>query len=96
LGDECGVLGVQMSERVREKGGSGVFIWRGVLGDRREWSWRPGHLLAGRGGGVSVRGRGVRGEQRLEACVCPEVPKWSCRPFGHVCVRRCSTATKAA
>jgi hypothetical protein len=54
-----------MSERAREKGGSGAFIWRGGLGGRREWSWRPGHLLAGRGGGVSVRGRGVRGEQRF-------------------------------
>jgi hypothetical protein len=61
LGDESGVLGVQMSERTREKGGSGVFIWRGGLGGRQEWSWRSGLGVAKLGGGVLVRGLSVRG-----------------------------------
>jgi hypothetical protein len=50
-----------MIGRTREKGGSGVFIWRGGLGDRRGWSWRSGLALAKLGGGVSVLGLGVRG-----------------------------------
>jgi hypothetical protein len=50
-----------MSERTREKGGSGVFIWCGDLGDRREWSWRSRLGVAKLGGGVLVRGLGVRG-----------------------------------
>jgi hypothetical protein len=52
LGGEAGVLGVQMGERTREKGGSGVFIWRGGLGDQRGGSWRSGLALAKLGGGV--------------------------------------------
>jgi hypothetical protein len=50
-----------MSERTREKGGSGVFSWRGGLGDRRGGSWRSGLVLAKLGSGVSVLGLGVRG-----------------------------------
>jgi hypothetical protein len=61
LGNEAGVLRVRMSERTREKGGSGVFIWCRDLGDRREWSWRSGLGVAKLGGGVLVRGLRVRG-----------------------------------
>jgi hypothetical protein len=50
-----------MSERTREKGGSGVFSWRGGLGDRRGESWRSGLVLAKLGDGVSVLGLGMRG-----------------------------------
>jgi hypothetical protein len=45
------------------KRGAGLFIWRGGLGDRQERSWCPGQVVARMGSGVSVQGRGVRGEQ---------------------------------
>jgi hypothetical protein len=35
LGDGAGVLGVQMGRKMGEKGGSGLFNWRGGLGDQR-------------------------------------------------------------
>jgi hypothetical protein len=52
--------GVQMSKGMREKGGSGVFSWRGGLGDWRGGSWRSRLVLAKLGGCVSMLGLGVR------------------------------------
>jgi hypothetical protein len=71
-----------LRERVRARGARGLFIWHGGLGDRQEWSWRPGRLLAGRGGGVGRLGCGVRGAGDLEGCVRLGVSRQSCRPFG--------------
>jgi hypothetical protein len=58
-GAQCRVVGEverRLSGKVGSKGAQGLFIWRGGLGDRQERSWRPGHPLAGRGGGVAWRG----------------------------------------
>jgi hypothetical protein len=62
LGGVAGVLGdANERKNEKEKGASGVFSWRGGLGDRRGGSWRSGLVLAKLGGGVSVLGLGMRG-----------------------------------
>jgi hypothetical protein len=63
LGGDAGVLGMQMSGKTGERGGSGLFIWRVSLDERRGWSGRPGLALARMGGGVSMLGLGVRGKR---------------------------------
>jgi hypothetical protein len=90
LGGDAGVLGMQMSERTGERGGSGLFIWRGGLGGRRGWSWRSGLALAKMGGGVSVLDLGVCCERVLEGCGWPGAPRRMCQPIGHIHARRCS------
>jgi hypothetical protein len=87
--------GVQMSERTGERGGSGVFIWRGGLGDRPRWSWRSGLAVVGMSGGVSMLGSRVHGEQVLEGRERPEVLTRTRLPYSHICARRCSTVAAA-
>jgi hypothetical protein len=50
-----------MSGKTGERGGVGLFIWRGGLGGRCGWSWSTGLALAGRGGGVAGRCPSVHG-----------------------------------
>jgi hypothetical protein len=52
LGGDAGVLGMQMSGKTGERGGSGLFIGRNGLGDWRGWSWHSVLALAKLGGGV--------------------------------------------
>jgi hypothetical protein len=79
----------EVERRLRGKAGPrgarGYLNRRGGLGDRQGQSWRPGQAVARMGSGVSVRGRGMRGEQafggmfasRGVETVVPTV--WSCQ-----------------